>query len=188
MRTGPPAGYNVFVVADRCRGPAVELNPSGRSWVVYPLCNPPFAHHRTNHEIHVCSVMKLLSGIVVVASGLCLIGFAVVIALKPQLAERFLKAFASSARTHYTEQAARLIAGAAIVLFAPSMWYPDLFEVLGWLLFGTAVGLLLVPWQWHRRFGEWAIPLALRHLKIYATGAFALGTLILFGVSRAVLS
>ncbi len=132
--------------------------------------------------------MRLLSGIVVVGFGLYLIGMAVVIALKPRLAERFLKSFASSARAHYTEQAARLIAGAAIVIFAPSMWYPDLFMVLGWLIIVTTVGLLLIPWQWHHRFGTWAIPLALRHLKLYALGASALGTLILYGVSRAVLS
>ncbi len=109
-------------------------------------------------------------------------------AIKPPLAERCLKSFASSARAHYTEQAARLIAGAAIVIFAPSMWYPDLFKVFGWLIIVTTLGLLLIPWQWHHKFGKWAIPLAIRHLKLYALCAFALGTLILYGVSRAVLS
>ena len=132
--------------------------------------------------------MKLLSGIVVVAVGLCLIGLAVVIVIKPMLAERFLRSFASSARAHYTEQASRLIAGTAIITFAPSMWYPDLFEVFGWLIIVTAVGLLLIPWQWHHKFAKWAIPLVIRHLKLYALGASALGTLILYGASRAVLS
>jgi hypothetical protein len=32
-----------------------------------------------------------------------------VIAIKPWVAERFLRSFASSARTHYTEQGARLL-------------------------------------------------------------------------------
>ena len=132
--------------------------------------------------------MRLLSGIVVVGVGLCLIGAAVVMALKPLLAERCLKSFASSARAHYTEQAARLVAGAAIVIFAPSMWHPNLFKVFGWLIIVTALGLLLIPWQWHHKFGKWAIPLAIRHLKLYALGASALGTLILYGASRAVLS
>ncbi len=132
--------------------------------------------------------MKLLSGFAVVAFGLCLIGLAVMIAIKPLLAERFLKSFASSARAHYTEQTARLIAGAAIVIFSPSMWYPDLFKSLGWLIVITAVGLFLVPWEWHHRFSKWAIPLAIRHLRLYALGAFALGTLILYGASGAILS
>ena len=131
--------------------------------------------------------MRLLSGIVVVGFGLYLIGMAVVIALKPRLAERFLKSFASSARAHYTEQTVRLFVGAAIVIVAPSMWYTDLFRVFGWLIIVTAVGLLLIPWQWHHQFGTWAIPLAIRHLKLFAIGASALGTLILYGVSRAVL-
>ena len=132
--------------------------------------------------------MRVLAGIVVVGLGLCLIGMAVVIAIKPVLAERFLKSFASSARAHYTEQAARLIAGAAIVVFAPSMWYSELFKYFGWLIIVTSVGLLLIPWQWHQRFGKWAIPLVIRHLKLYALGTSALGALILCGVSRAVLS
>jgi hypothetical protein len=131
--------------------------------------------------------MRLLSGIVVVGLGLYLIGMAVVIALKPLLAERFLKSFARSARAHYTEQAVRLIVGVAIVVFAPSMWYSDLFKAFGWLIIVTTVGLLLIPWQWHHRFGTWAIPFAIRHLKLFAIGASALGTLILYGVSRAVL-
>ncbi len=52
------------------------------------------------HELYLGSVMRLLSGIVVVGFGLYLTGLAVVIALKPLLAERFLKSFASSARAH----------------------------------------------------------------------------------------
>ena len=132
--------------------------------------------------------MKLLSGIVVAAIGAYLIGLAVVIAIKPSLAESFLRSFASSARAHYTEQALRLIAGAAIVIFAPSMWYPDLFTLFGWVVIVTTAGLLLVPWQWHHRFAKWAIPLAIRHMKLFAFGAAGLGTLILYGASRAVLS
>ena len=105
--------------------------------------------------------MKLLSGILVVGFGAFLVGLGIVIAINPLLAERFLKSFASSARAHYTEQASRLVAGVAIVIFAPSMWFPDLFMLFGWLIIVTTLGLLLIPWQWHNKFGEWAIPLAI---------------------------
>ena len=132
--------------------------------------------------------MKLLSGVVVVGFGVFLIGLAVVTAIKPRLTERFLNSFASSARAHYTEQATRLITGAAIVVFAPSMWYPDLFKIFGWIIIVTTGGLLLAPWQWHHRFAKRAIPLAIRHLNLLAFGATALGTFVLYGVSRAVLS
>jgi hypothetical protein len=131
---------------------------------------------------------RLLSGILVVAFGLFLIGLAVLIAIRPRLAERFLRSFASSARAHYTEQVSRLIAGGALVVFAPSMWYPGLFKLFGWLIAVTAAALLLLPWQWHHEFGKSAIPLVIRHMKLFALGAVALGILIFYGVSRVVLS
>ena len=132
--------------------------------------------------------VDLVSGIVVVGSCLFLIGLAVVIATRPSLAKRFLASFASSARAHYAEQGSRLLAGAAMVNFAPLMWFPDLFKLFGWFLAVSAVGLLLIPWQWHHKFGSWAIPLAIRHLNLIAVGASALGGLILYGVSRVLIS
>ncbi len=132
--------------------------------------------------------MNLIAGSVVVTFGLCLIGFAVVIVIKPLAAERFLNSFAGSARAHYTEQTIRLLAGIGLVVFAPSMWHPEVFSVFGWLIVVTAVALLLVPWQWHHRFGKWAIPLATRNLKLYAVGVFTLGSFILYGASRPLIS
>ncbi len=132
--------------------------------------------------------MILISGIVVVFVGVSLIGVAVMTAIRPILTERFLNSFASSARAHYTEQAVRLIAGGAIVTFASSMWYPNAFMVFGWIILATTAGLLLIRWQWHHKFATWVIPLAIRHMKLYAIGTFVLGSLILYGVSRAVVS
>ena len=130
--------------------------------------------------------MQMLSGILVVAFGLFLIGLAVLIAIKPQFAERFLRSFASSARAHYTEQTLRLIAGGAMVIFAPSMWYPGLFILLGWMLAITAAALLLLPWQWHHEFGKRTMPLVIGHMSLFAVGAFGLGVLVFYGVSRVV--
>src|SRR4029077_10885332 len=79
-------------------------------------------------------IVHLLSGLVVAGFCVFLIGLAVVIVAKPLFAERFLRSFASSARTHYTEQGLRLLAGVAIVQFADSMWYPRLFELFGWVI------------------------------------------------------
>jgi len=134
------------------------------------------------------SIVEMLSGMLVVAFGGFLVGLVVMIAIRSQLAERFLRAFASSARAHYTEQALRLIAGGATVIFAPSMWYADLFKLFGWLIVVTAVALLLLPWSWHHEYGKWAIPLVIRHMKLFALGAVALGILIFYGVSRVVFS
>ena len=116
-------------------------------------------------------VMTWLAGVIVVASGLWLVGLAVAIVLAPKRA--------SSARAHYTEQSLRLIAGTGMIFFAHQMRFSNLFNVFGWLLVSTAAVLLLVPWTWHHRFGEWAIPLAIKYKKFYALGAFALGLFIL---------
>ena len=131
-------------------------------------------------------ISSLLSGIVVVGFCLFLIGLAAVIAVRPSLAEHFLSSFASSAPAHYTEQLGRLIVGVAMVNFARLMWFPGLFKLFGWLLVITAVGLLLLPWRWHHEFGKWAIPVAIRHLKLIAIGASALAAFIVYGASRAV--
>ena len=124
--------------------------------------------------------MTWLAGSVVVASGLWLVGLALAIVAVPARAERFLGKFASSARAHYTEQVLRLLAGSAIVVFSSEMRFPEAFRAFGWLLGITAAGLILLPWRWHQRFGERVIPLAIRHMKLYALAAFVLGALILY--------
>jgi hypothetical protein len=133
--------------------------------------------HKSVDQILRPSIMEVLSGMLVVAFGVLLIGLAVLITIKPQLAERFLRSFASSARAHYAEQALRLIAGGGVVIFAPSMWYPELFKLFGWLIVVTAVTLLFLPWRWHYELGKWAIPLVIRQMKLFALGAFALAYL-----------
>ena len=130
----------------------------------------------------------MLAAAVVVGFCLFLIGLAGVIAATPSAAERFLKSFASSAMAHYTEQGLRLLVGAALVNFASSMWYPDLFRLFGWLIVVTAIGLLLIPWQWHHQFSTWVMPMVIRHMRLFALGAFALGAFILYSMSRAVIS
>lgn len=133
-------------------------------------------------------IVNVLSGVVVVGFGLFLIGLAALIIAMPARAERFLRGFASSAVTHYTEQGLRLVVGAAIVSFAGSMHYPALFNVSGWLIIVSTVGLLLMPWQWHNRFGTLVMPPVFRRMRLFAVGSCALGTFILYCVSRAWIS
>ena len=131
--------------------------------------------------------MTELAGIVVSVTGIYLVGLAMVSFLTPSLSERFLNGYASSAGAHYVEQAARMVAGVALVLFAPAMYNTEIFRAFGWIIIVTTAGLLLTPWQWHHGFAQWAIPLAIRNLKAFAVGALLLGVFVLFGVSRAVL-
>ena len=126
--------------------------------------------------------MKWLAGIVVVGAGLWLIGLAALITAARPRAERFLSGFASSARSHYIEQLCRMIVGVGIVLYAAEMRFQEMFWIFGWLIIVTTSGLFLIPWRWHREFGKWAIPLAIRNVRLYAVGAFVLGVFMLYAV------
>ena len=117
----------------------------------------------------------------VVAFGLSLIAFSGVAFAKPAIAERFLTAFASSARTHYVEQVVRLVVGAALVVRSPIMWQPGMFWLVGWAIVVSSAVLLCVPWQWHHRLGERVLPRLVRHLRLYAVGSFVFGALLFTG-------
>jgi hypothetical protein len=126
--------------------------------------------------------MSVVAAVVVVVFGLVLIAFTGVTFAKPATAERFVTAFASSARTHYAEQIVRLLVGAALVVCSPNMWQPAVFRVVAWAIVVSSAVLLCVPWQWHHRLGERMRPLFVRYLKLYAIGCFAFGALLLYGI------
>ena len=126
--------------------------------------------------------MSVTAAFVVVAFGLALIGFSGVAFARPAIAERFVAAFASSARTHYAEQVVRVLVGAALVVRSPVMWQPGVFWLVGWAIVVSSAVLLCVPWQWHHRLGGRLLPLLVRHLRLYAAGAFVFGALLIYGV------
>ena len=126
--------------------------------------------------------MSVVAAIVVVVFGLSLVTFTGVAFAKPASAERFLMAFASSARTHYVEQGFRILIGAALVVLSSTMWQPKMFWLFGWAIVVSSAALICVPWRWHDRLGERVRPMLVRYLKLYAVGAFALGVLLLYGV------
>jgi hypothetical protein len=129
--------------------------------------------------------MTLVAGVVVVACGIFLIALTGVVFARPALAERFFTSFASSARTHYVEQALRLLIGASLVVLSPAMWQTNMFRLVGWAIVVSSAALMLIPWQWHHRFAEWVLPMIVRHMKLYAVGLFAFGTVLLYGVLAA---
>lgn len=102
----------------------------------------------------------------------------------PPKAREFLLGFAGSARKHYAELAFRFAVGAAFVVHAPQMQFPQVFEVFGWIVLGTTTGLLLIPWRWHHRFALRAVPTALRLLPLIGVSSTALGVLILLAALR----
>src|SRR5262245_53433532 len=121
--------------------------------------------------------MSAVAAVVVVVFGLSLITFTGVAFAKPARAERFLMAFAASARTHYVEQALRILVGVALVVVSSTMWQPKVFWLFGWAVIVSSAALICIPWQWHDRLGERVRPMLVRYLKLYAVGAFALRAL-----------
>ena len=125
--------------------------------------------------------MSAVAAVIVVVFGFSLIIFTGVAFANPARAERFLMAFATSARTHYIEQVFRILVGSALVVLSSTMWQPRMFWLFGWAMVVSSAALICVPWQWHDRLGKRVRPMLVRYLKLYAVGAFALGVLLLYG-------
>ena len=100
----------------------------------------------------------------------------------PALSRRFLLGFADSAVLHYAELAVRGVVGAAFVLAAPQVACSWAFGAFGWVVLGTTGALLLVPWQWHRRFARAAVPQALHVLPLIGISSALAGALVLWCV------
>jgi len=152
--------------------------------VVPPRLKPGLRQIAGRDRMESLEVLNVLCGVVVVGFGLFLIGLAALIHATPSRAEEFLRAFASSAQAHYTEQGIRLIVGAAIVTFASSMQFPELFKLFGWIIIVSTAGLLLIPWRWHNKFANLVMPPVFRRMRLFALCAFALGGFILYSVFR----
>jgi hypothetical protein len=128
------------------------------------------------------TMMSAVAGAILVAFGFFLVGLTVVVFAKPAVAERFFMSFASSARTHYTEQIVRLLIGASLIIRSGAMWQPKVFWLVGWAVVLSSLVLILTPWQWHDRFGEAVRPMLIRHMKLFAVGLLAFGVLLIYGV------
>lgn len=124
----------------------------------------------------------VLASVPVLLAGLYLVALAAVALVSPGRAKRFLASFASSAAAHFFELFVRLVVGAALVLYAPQMKFPGVFTVLGWVIVVTTIGLLAVPWRWHRRFAAWSVPYATRDMRLFALGSLTVGLSVLLSV------
>jgi hypothetical protein len=127
-------------------------------------------------------VTSLLASMLVLLTGLYLTGLSLVLLLSPARGIRFLAGFAGSAFTHYLELVLRLIAGGAILLYAPQMLFSGFFVIFGGVLVVTTIGLFAVPWQWHHRFAQRAVPYATRNSRLVAVASFVLGGFVLASV------
>jgi uncharacterized protein YjeT (DUF2065 family) len=124
----------------------------------------------------------VLVAVPVLLAGLYLVALAAVALVSPHTAKRFLSGFAGSAPAHFLEMFVRLVVGAALVLYAPHMKFSGLFAVIGWVIVVTTIGLLAMPWRWHRRFATWSVPHATRNMRLFALGSLAVGVFVVLSV------
>lgn len=127
-------------------------------------------------------MINLFASILVLLTGLYLVGLAAVSLLAPGRASHFLLGLAGSAPAHYLELLLRFVAGGAIVLYAPHMLFSDFFVLFGWTIVITTIALLAVPWQWHQRFARQAVPHAVRNLGLVGIASLAFGGFVLVAV------
>jgi hypothetical protein len=133
-------------------------------------------------------VFHAFASVVIAATGLFFLWLAGAALFRPNIAGRFLLGFAASPAKHYLELAIRLTIGAAMVVHAPRSPFPEIVNLFGWVLIATTVGLLFVPWRWHRRFAQEAVPKALRYVSLLGVASLGLGGLLLLTVGYAALS
>ncbi|GMM86754.1 hypothetical protein [Pseudoalteromonas sp. MTN2-4] len=110
-------------------------------------------------------IVALLSGYFIAFGFLALI--------KPERVKTFLLAFAQSPKANFTEMACRLVAGMALIFNAANMKWALVFSVFGWVLIGTTLGLLVIPWQKHRQFAQRFVPPALKYLFLTGISSIA---------------
>ena len=127
-------------------------------------------------------LIKLAAGLVVTAAGVFFLVLGLLSFGRPWAVSRFLRAFASSARTHFLELFLRLLVGVAMVAYSPMMRFQELFRAFGWLLVVTTLALALVPWRLHRRFAAWVMPTVLAMLKWYGLSSAILGVFVLYSL------
>lgn len=129
-------------------------------------------------------MLETLALTLIVLTALYLCALAAASLIVPAKANHFLRGFASSARVHYVELSARLLVGAALLVYAPHMFASGVFTLFGWVLVLTTVCLLLLPWRWHRRFAQQAVTWAIAYIKVIGVFSLVLGGLMLAAVIR----
>lgn len=119
---------------------------------------------------------------VIVLAGLYLLALGAASLAAPSRASRFFLGFASTRFAHFSELFLRGGVAAALVLYAPHMAVAEVFNLAGWVLLITTVLLALIPWRWHQRFAQHAVPHATRHMTLMGLASLTLGGLVLAAV------
>lgn len=127
-------------------------------------------------------MIEALALFIVILSGVYLVALAVVSLLSPGLAIRFLLSFAGTPFAHYLELSLRFVIGGSLVVSAPKMIASGIVGLFGWVMLITTIGLSFLPWRWHQRFAQQAVPRATRYITFIGLCSFTLGMSVLAAV------
>jgi hypothetical protein len=124
--------------------------------------------------------IAIASGAVVLAVAGFLLAQGVVALVQPDAVRAFLGRFAGTSNAHFLEMAIRIAAGLGFVFFAPFSGCPRILATAGFLLLLTSAALLFVPWRLHRRFAQWAVPMATGRMAPFGIACLAAGLAIVY--------
>ena len=130
------------------------------------------------------SLIEILALCVIGLTGLYLLALGIASLVVPAQANRFLLGFASSQTVHFVELFLRLLVGAALIHSAHRMLFSGVFALFGWVLAVSTACLAFVPWRWHQRFAQQAVPRATRYIALIGLASLAIGVFILVAVAR----
>lgn len=123
--------------------------------------------------------MLVVAKAIVVVVAIFFLMLGTVSFVRPPIAREFLLGFANNALKHYAELLTRVIVGGSLLLIARNSVYATALSAFGWLLIVTTAIMALVPWRFHHRFTQYAVPKALRFLPLIGITSLVIGALLL---------
>jgi len=138
--------------------------------------------------VNIAAMLYAVTFAIILLVGVYFVTLGAMSLFAPAKAKKFLLGFAGSAFKHYLELSLRLIVGGSLLVQAPHLIYSDVFTFFGWILIATTVCLLLIPWKWHHRFAEKAVPMALGYLPIIGVASLLLGTFVFAALMHSIAS
>jgi hypothetical protein len=125
------------------------------------------------------SAMLVVAKAIVVLVAIFFLILGVVALFRPPIARGFLLGFANNALKHYAELLTRILFGGSLLLITRNSAYATVLSAFGWLLIITSAFMALVPWRFHHRFTQSAVPKALRFLPLIGITSLVIGALLL---------
>lgn len=124
-----------------------------------------------------------IAQLLILAAACFLISLGAFALLAPARVRAFLLGFAGSPGLHFLELGLRALLAWALLQQAGALPWPRVFALAGWVLLLTTAVMAVLPWRWHRRFAQQAVPRALRFLPLLALAALGMGGFLLFSLA-----